>query len=84
MKRNISLLSLLCATSLLISAPSFAADQQKGHPGPPPSFDQLDANGDGVLSKDEVQGPLVDEFDHFDENGDGVLSKNELPAPPKD
>lgn len=48
----------------------------------PPSFEQMDANGDNQLSQDEVKGPLADDFDKFDKNGDGYLSQNELPPPP--
>ncbi|MDB1126056.1 EF-hand domain-containing protein [Vibrio algarum] len=48
----------------------------------PPSFEQMDANGDKQLSLDEVKGPLADDFDRFDKNGDGYLSQDELPPPP--
>jgi len=83
MKKNAALLGLLCATLVSVSSLSFAEGQQGDQPGPPPSFDQLDTNGDGQLSKDEVKGPLADDFDRFDANGDGVLSEDELPAPPQ-
>lgn len=46
----------------------------------PPSFDQLDTNSDGQLSKDEVKGPLANDFDKLDANGDGVLTEDELPT----
>jgi Ca2+-binding EF-hand superfamily protein len=82
MKKNAALFGLLCATLLSISSTSFAEDKQSEQPGPPPSFEQLDTNGDGQLSKDEVKGPLQNDFDRFDANGDGMLSQDELPAPP--
>ncbi|MGL6261433.1 hypothetical protein [Vibrio sp. WXL103] len=50
-------------------------------PRQPPSFDELDANGDGQLSRDEVKGPLAEHFDSLDANGDGFLSQDELPEP---
>ncbi|MDV7103837.1 EF-hand domain-containing protein [Vibrio sp. TH_r3] len=49
---------------------------------PPPKFEDMDANGDGQLSLDELKGPLAQDFDKFDSNGDGYLSQDELPAPP--
>lgn len=51
-------------------------------PKDPPSFSQLDENGDGVLSRDEVKGPLADDFDRLDVDHSGSLTKDELPAPP--
>ncbi|MCK9176012.1 MAG: hypothetical protein M0O96_12145 [Desulforhopalus sp.] len=52
---------------------------QGGHQQPP-SFDQMDTNSDGHLSKDEVKGPLAKDFDKLDANGDGVLTEDELPT----
>ncbi|MGR5142042.1 hypothetical protein ACQKPX_10235 [Photobacterium sp. DNB23_23_1] len=49
----------------------------------PPSFEELDTNGDGVLTKDELRGPLLDDFEKFDKDGSGSLSEDELPEPPK-
>jgi hypothetical protein len=83
MKKNSVLLGLFCATSLLLSSASFAADKPNDQPGPPPSFEQLDTNGDGQLSKDELKGPLLNDFDRFDADGDGFLSKAEIPEPPQ-
>jgi Ca2+-binding EF-hand superfamily protein len=44
------------------------------------AFDRTDANGDGKLSRDEVQRlPAVAErFDEFDTNGDHQLSREEF------
>jgi len=52
----------------------------------PPSFEELDADNDGFLTKEEVAGDphLAHDFDTFDANGDGRLSKDELPGPPSD
>lgn len=51
--------------------------------GPPPSFEDLDSNNDGQLSRDEVAGPLAQDFDRFDRNSDDYLSKEEIPPPPE-
>ena len=37
-----------------------------------------DKNGDGLITKDEVTGPMVNYFDKLDENGDGSIDKAEL------
>lgn len=42
---------------------------------------QRDANGDGMLSKDELPGPMADQiFSEGDANGDGMLDHDELKA----
>lgn len=59
--------------------------QSNGKQGPP-SVDEIfkmDANGDGLLSKSEVKGPLLEQFDTIDSNGDGLLSKTEVQNAPK-
>ena len=61
-----------------LSFPAFAEHHGKKKP----SFDDLDTNGDGVLSKDEVKGPLADHFDTIDVDGDGVITKDEMPEKP--
>lgn len=41
-------------------------------------FDQMDANGDGVLTKEEVEHFQAERFQRMDTDGDGVLSVEEL------
>ena len=60
-------------------------DRPGGHR--PPSFEDLDSNKDGLLSKDEVAcDPCVSRFfDKLDADKNGKLSKDEVPAcPPQD
>lgn len=59
-----------------------------GHGGQhsaPPSFDDLDRDHNGVLTKEEVADDsfLSHEFDRFDADHDGKLTRDELPAPPQ-
>ncbi len=46
------------------------------------SFDSLDKNKDGAVSKDEakINVTIVAAFDTADKNGDGVLNKTEFDA----
>lgn len=39
---------------------------------------RMDANGDGVISRDEARGPMVDRFKLMDADGDGTVSREEL------
>lgn len=57
--------------------------QEKGRPNPEEMFTQMDANKDGKLSKDEVNGPLKENFSKIDTNSDGYISKEELKNMPK-
>ena len=44
---------------------------------------QMDANKDGMLSKDEAKGPLQESFSKIDTNQNGFISKEELENAPK-
>ncbi|CAH0529731.1 hypothetical protein [Vibrio hippocampi] len=70
---------VLTLTSLLLVSSLASAE---GH-RKPPSFDEMDQNGDGVLTTDELRGPLLDDFDKFDVDGSGTLTEDELPEPPE-
>jgi hypothetical protein len=43
-------------------------------PGPPPSFEQLDRNHDGVISRDEAEAylPLLNDYDYISFHGKRV------------
>ena len=43
----------------------------------------MDKNGDGMLSKEEVQGPLANDFGRVDANSDGFITKEELENAPR-
>lgn len=69
--------------TIFVTSAGALSVQAKGDRPPPPSFEELDKNGDGQLSKDELKGPLLRDFGKFDLDGNGTLSKSELPDPPK-
>ncbi|MGV2987673.1 hypothetical protein ACE1OE_08500 [Vibrio sp. E150_011] len=76
MKKIFLATTLLLATSILPVHASEERDHRR-----PPSFDELDVNGDGELTKDEVKGPLFEDFDQFDVDSNGTLTESELPEP---
>lgn len=68
--------------SLFIASLAIANTNQR--PPKPMSADkiisQMDTNGDGKLSTDEVKGPLKNGFSKIDSNNDGYLSQEEIEA----
>lgn len=56
--------------------------ERKGRPSTNEIF-KMDANNDGKLSKNEVQGPIQRDFSKIDSNGDGFISRTELENAPK-
>jgi hypothetical protein len=68
---------LLFPTMLLLASGAvFAATEE--HSGM--SFSDLDADGDGVVTRDEADASpdLADSFDALDANADGVLDEGEI------
>ncbi len=60
--------------------------QRGGQRGGPPSIDQIfemDTDGNGMLSKSEVQGPLEEMFDTIDIDSDGYLTREEVENAPR-
>jgi hypothetical protein len=74
-------LTIIATTVILGSMQTVSANQERR--SPPPSFEQMDSDGNGELSKDEIKGPILDQFDELDADGNGTLSESEWPdAPP--
>ncbi len=75
----------LIAALILVPAIGFAADNTAGAKGPRGAghFSKADTNGDGKLSRAEVEKAmphLAGKFDSIDTNKDGQLSRGELNA----
>lgn len=75
------------ATALLLSATALAAQPQSAAgnaPGRDPGkmIKQMDANGDGTVTRAEFEANARAMFARMDRNRDGVLSGEEL-TPPK-
>ena len=65
---------------------STSAEKKGNRGGGPPSVEEImkmDANGDGLLAKSELSGPLKSDFAKIDTNKDGFLSKEEVKNAPK-
>ena len=52
----------------------------KGPPTPEMMLSKMDSNGDKMISKDEVEGPLSRDFDNLDTDKNGMLNMEELSA----
>ncbi len=61
---------------LVASGTVFAATEE----GKDVSFDEVDENGDGIITRDEAEAApgLADSFDSLDANADGVLDESEV------
>ncbi len=51
-----------------------------GRGNPVEHLRQMDVDGDGRLSRDEVPEPMEQRFDRMDANGDGYIDQDELEA----
>ena len=71
-------LILLSLTAAVASV--HAADNRPDMPGKPKSFAELDSDGSGYLTEDEVADDpfLADKFSELDTNSDGSLSESEF------
>jgi hypothetical protein len=71
----------LIAVALTATTTVFSADRppEGGPSSPRPSFEQIDVNGDGVISRDEAAAAgLSLDWTSADANGDGSLSREEF------
>ena len=79
------MLMTMAAAAIMASAPAFAEQGKDGmkkegmmgmHKGM--MFEAMDANGDGMVSKDEFMADHMKRFDKMDANHDGNVSKEEI------
>ena len=72
-----SLAILLASVGVVGTANAFGGGQRGGEM---PSFEELDTDGDGVVSAEELAAHADARFDSMDTDGDGVLSVEEITA----
>lgn len=63
-----------------VSRAEFVAAAKAGKHDPSKRFAKLDANGDGMLDRTEIDAMLSQRFKRLDTNGDGLLSADERAA----
>ncbi|WP_151894692.1 EF-hand domain-containing protein [Patiriisocius marinistellae] len=83
LKRGV-LVALFCLAFVTFSN----AQKQRGNDRKaPPTFaelvEELDANEDGKLAKDELKGPLKENFTEIDTDEDGFITEKEFKDAPK-
>lgn len=78
--KNTVIMTTLAVT--IIAGAAFAAGSEKSHRGHGPrlNFEEVDANKDGKLSKDELAAHAEARFNQTDTNNDGLVSEAELRA----
>jgi len=84
---------MLIISFISANAMAFQNDNQQDNRPKPPSFSDMDQNGDGVLTQDEIKGPMSNDFNQIDTNNDGTVTEQEMdvfmknhqpPTPPED
>jgi len=79
MKRAALIISTAALATGLLSVAALAQGRMHGGPGfGQISFEQLDADKSGEISRDEMQNIARQRFDLTDANADGLLSKAEI------
>ncbi len=64
----------------MVASAGFALAQGKPGHGQRPSFEEVDANGDGKITQDEMQARAAARFSQADSDGDGAISRDEMMA----
>lgn len=77
-KLSTFLVAVLATSAWTLTA--HAAQEQKGKPGEWASFQKVDADGSGMISKEEASAVQGLDFSKADRNNDGQLSKSEYEA----
>jgi len=77
--KNASLLTLMVALGMGATAIAPTAAEARGD-RERPTFESLDANGDGMITADDIEAVRVARFSEMDANGDGTISLDEFQA----
>ncbi|ANW95974.1 hypothetical protein AXE80_06635 [Wenyingzhuangia fucanilytica] len=67
--------------AMVASVSTFAQEEKKQKPSPEKAFKRFDANEDGKITKDELEGKkILNRFDKLDKDSDGSISLEEFTA----
>lgn len=83
MKRNLFITGVVVAAISVTALAANAREQggkMRGPQEPRITFEELDLNGDGFVTEDDMAAHAAARFEAADSNGDGVLSTDELEA----
>lgn len=73
--------------TILFAISAFGQSQNRQERKKPPTFEelleQMDANEDGKLSKEEIKGPLKNHFSDVDMDEDGFITAEEFEKAPR-
>lgn len=83
MKNAILKVTVATAGMLLLSSISVTAQTPDQVPSTDEIFEKMDANKDGKLAADEIEGPLKEKFAMIDVDADGFITKEEMENAPK-
>ena len=78
--KHATLLAGLVAAGAVLGAGAVQAERSGAMPHDGASFETMDGDGDGEISRDEMQAHMQARFTGADTDGDGVLSRDELIA----
>jgi len=87
--KNDTFKKVLLASGIMLffSKSSFGQSQNRQERREPPTFaeliEEMDANEDGKLAKDEIKGRLKKNFDQIDADEDGFITEEEFEDAPK-
>lgn len=70
----------VASTAVIATARDRGDAPREGRGGPVMLLERFDTNGDGAITKEEMQGAAAAHFAEADTNGDGMLSAGEMAA----
>lgn len=76
----VSLLSLTLAAGVAVAGPHGERGQGMGHGMMMPSFEERDTDGDGKITREEMDARRLERIKSMDPDGDGVITLDEMKA----
>jgi hypothetical protein len=83
-KMKKTIIPAVLAAALTALGASAQAFPGRGFHHGPPSIEDMDTDGDGVVSSDEFVAPAVEHYTEIDADGDGSVTVEEFVAPARE